>query len=107
MTRHCAYLAPLIASCLMLSPSAEAQTSPDLLDTTCGDFAVALRAADPGKNPTIEQKTAALDAQDDIIDGLLWVHGYRWACGSRCQACGAHPRMDGRLCRAAGKSLHR
>lgn len=100
-----------------------AVAEPDLLDVTCADYRAALRAADPGKNPKAAAKATALNAQDDIVNGLMWVHGYLSAragpsaamspltkswmvatVGKLANACDAHsPDGKMRLTDAAGK----
>lgn len=73
--------APAPAEKAAQSPAAEAKAAPtaaagDLLATTCGDYLTAARIADPGKNPSEERKADALEAQDAMVDAMLWAHGY-------------------------------
>lgn len=48
----------------------------NLLDITCGQYLTALSIANPPAKPSGKQSVLAQDAQDDIADGLLWIHGY-------------------------------
>lgn len=46
----------------------------DLLDLSCADFLVTAEVA-----TAEEQDEAAVAAQDEIANGLIWVHGYLFA----------------------------
>lgn len=52
------------------------QAERNLLDVTCGQYLAALSVARPPQNATAQQKQLASNAQDDIVDGLMWIHGY-------------------------------
>lgn len=69
-------LALAAAACRAAAPAPAQRASDDLLGVTCGDYLEALKAADPGRNPTKERAAQAEDAQDDLANGLIWVHGY-------------------------------
>lgn len=49
----------------------------DLLETTCADYLTGLKLADPGENPSAEATAAAQEVQDDIVNALMWMHGYQ------------------------------
>lgn len=72
----------LILACVAAATPTIAQdavpTPPvNALDLTCGDLMHALRVADPGTRPTVERQRSAQEAQDDIAQGLTWMHGYK------------------------------
>lgn len=48
----------------------------DLLDTTCTQYLQALDIANPGTKPGPDRAAQAAAAQDDVVQALLWVHGY-------------------------------
>lgn len=66
-------------------PAAQASPPPatalapenDLLGYTCSDYLHALDLADPGANPTADRQAAALNAQDDLVNAMMWLHGYQ------------------------------
>lgn len=53
-----------------------AQTETDLLGATCGDYLAAARLAQPGDKPSKKRRAEAEDAQDALVDAMLWMHGY-------------------------------
>ena len=72
-------LIPLAAAiALMSGGTANAADTPprDLQDTTCAQYLQALTIANPGAKPTAKRAAQAVSAQDDIVNGLMWVHGY-------------------------------
>lgn len=73
-------------ACTGTSTEAMAQTSkaapaPDALaddssTLSCADFNAAAAQVTPAKNATAAQKRTAVDAQDYIGTGMVWLHGY-------------------------------
>lgn len=63
---------------LMTAGMAHAAEPPsaNLLDTTCGQYLQALDVAKVGTQPSPARAAQAADAQDDIVQALMWVHGY-------------------------------
>lgn len=49
----------------------------NLLDVTCNDFLQALEIAKPVKGESKARKQKSAEAQDDIVYGLMWIHGYQ------------------------------
>ncbi len=66
---------PALAGLLMLQSPALAQEQ-NLLDVTCGQYLVALSIAAPAADAGKAEQELALQAQDDIAEGLMWIHGY-------------------------------
>lgn len=80
---HCKLISLTAPIVLLLSSSAAfaADKAPagapvDLLDTSCGQYLQALTIAKPSDKATPERAAQAVSAQDDIVQALLWVHGY-------------------------------
>lgn len=116
-------LLPFSATFAQPAQDTLAMSEPNLLNTTCADYRAALLVADPGKKPSAAAKIAAAEAQDDIINGLMWIHGFAagraapgtvtppltksWmaaAVGKLAQACDAHsPDGKMRISDLAGK----
>lgn len=63
---------------LLYSPPLSAADAPqaDLLDTTCGQYLEALTIAQPPKGASKKQTALAVSAQDDLVQAMMWVHGY-------------------------------
>ena len=58
-------------------PAAAAPAVADDASTlTCADFNAAAAQVLPGQNATDAQRRRALDAQDYIGNGMVWLHGY-------------------------------
>jgi hypothetical protein len=60
----------------MAQSGADAAAEPDLMNVTCDDYRSALLAATPNAKATSKDKAAALSAQDDLVNAMMWVHGY-------------------------------
>lgn len=65
----------LLAGLLMSSFPARAAEE-NLLDVTCGQYLTALSVAAPAAGASAAQQELAVEAQDDIAEGLMWIHGY-------------------------------
>ncbi|MDM0073204.1 hypothetical protein QTH90_02345 [Variovorax sp. J2P1-59] len=62
---------------VVASAPAPAQTAADDSSSlSCADFNAAAAQVTAGKNATAAQKRTALDAQDYIGTGMVWLHGY-------------------------------
>jgi hypothetical protein len=48
----------------------------DASSLSCADFNAAASQADPPKDASAEERRRALDAQDYIANGMVWIHGY-------------------------------
>jgi hypothetical protein len=70
----------IASSAILLACSSSAfaaeSASTDLLDTTCTQYLQALNIANPGTKPNPDRAAQAAAAQDDIVQALMWVHGY-------------------------------
>lgn len=51
-------------------------TADDASSLTCADFNAAAAQAHPGSSATSAERRRALDAQDYIGNGMVWIHGY-------------------------------
>ena len=60
---------------LMVPPPALAQEQ-NLLDVTCAQYLTALSVAAPAAGAGKAEQELAVQAQDDIAQGLMWIHGY-------------------------------
>lgn len=69
-------LAILMATAATAQPVPD-PADPDLLGATCGQYQAALRAATPGPTAGPKAKERAAAAQDDIVNAMMWVHGYQ------------------------------
>lgn len=70
-----AFAIPLLLALAREGRAEPPSTSTDLLQVTCADYMEGLRIADPGKHPSKARKAEAEEAQDDIVNGLMWIHG--------------------------------
>lgn len=85
-------LSASLGMALLTSTNASsAQAETNLLDVTCGQYLTALSVAQPPKNASSRQKQLAQDAQDDIVNGLMWIHGY--LAGKTAARGGAVPAL--------------
>lgn len=63
-----------LAGLMMLNSPALAEEN--LLDVTCGQYLTALSIAAPAAGASKAEQELAAQAQDDIAEGLMWIHGY-------------------------------
>jgi ribosome modulation factor len=80
---------PFLIALVTIAPangvSAQVAAPPqrDLMDTTCGDYLAATRAADLGQNPSAERRRQHDEALDDLVNSMLWLHGYQSGLAGR------------------------
>lgn len=67
-------IAALAIAAAPASPTAAQEQN--LLDVTCAQYLTALSVATPKAGSGKAGQELATQAQDDIADGLLWIHGY-------------------------------
>ncbi|TPE60508.1 hypothetical protein FJQ54_10920 [Sandaracinobacter neustonicus] len=72
MTRK--FLLALAGLSALQSPVLAAEDN--LLDVTCGQYLTALSVAAPKAGASKAEQQLAAQAQDDIAQGLMWIHGY-------------------------------
>ena len=67
-------LAALAGMAALAAPAAA--DDQNLLDVTCSQYLTALSVAAPKSGASKAEQELALQAQDDIADGLIWIHGF-------------------------------
>lgn len=70
------YRFPIALAGLLMLNSPALAADENLPDVTCGQYLTALSVAVPPSGATAAQKSMAVQAQDDIAQGLMWIHGF-------------------------------